>query len=151
MKNKVFDIINTWHQFPLVRIEKIGCLHNQCWQIFTCLFQQAWDTLKGSKVIHFSILITLLNEGISTTVQKMQATLNVSWTITWGLLNLWLPPKLCSPSPFLPMLCVEVSIAIYMACKSHVKANHLHLHIQIFYTYTYILLQCFFSPPLTQD
>jgi hypothetical protein len=35
------------------------------------------------------------------------------------------------------VLCVYMSIAIYMACKSHVSVNHLHLHIQICYMYIY--------------
>jgi hypothetical protein len=60
--------------------------------------------------------------------------------------NLWLPPKLCPPSLFLPMLCVEVSIVIYTTCKSHVKVNHLHLHIQFFYTYIYPITMYFFPP-----
>jgi hypothetical protein len=71
--------------FPLA-IEVFGCFHKHANVILHDCANAIWS-LKGTKGLHISTLVTFLHQKVSITLQRMQTSSILSWAIAIGLAN----------------------------------------------------------------
>jgi hypothetical protein len=90
-KEKSYHNRHPTNQFLPLTIEAFGCLHKHA-NVFLYDYINVIWSLKGTKGLHLSTLVTFLRKKVLITLQRMQASSILSEAIAIGLITSQLPP-----------------------------------------------------------
>jgi hypothetical protein len=95
-KEKSYHNRHPTNQFFPLTIETFGCLHKHA-NVFLHDYANAIWSLKGTKGLHLSTLVTFLRQKFLITLQRMQASSISNEAIAIGLITSQLPPLQNTP------------------------------------------------------
>jgi len=95
-KEKSYHNQHPTNQFFPLTIETFGCLHKHA-NVFLHDYANAIWSLKGTKGLHLSTLVTFLRQKFLITLQRMQASSISNEAIAIGLITSQLPPLQNTP------------------------------------------------------